>query len=241
MEENIKKIVSEFIKIPVEQINEHTVIGRPVLANSILVHRMYAAISKEGFEINNYQEIKTYAELLNRISGRQQAEKSFPSIVANNNFESYNQTHGIGIDIEEISNLPRTNDFREEEFYKMNFTNQEIAYCNIQHDPYASFCGLFALKEAIVKANSYYRSIPFNKIFVDHLEDGKPVFNGFQISISHSSNIAIAVAVKDSENFANANVVTSYNEPSKSQWLIFLLSFLAIILALVAIVLDILK
>jgi len=241
MGENIKKIVSEFIKIPVEQINENTGIGRPVLANSILVHRMYAAIAKEGFEINNYQEINNYGELLNRISGNQQAEKSFPSIVANNNFESHNQTHGIGIDIEEISNLPLTNDFREEEFYKMNFTSQEISFCNIQPDPYASFTGLFAVKEAIVKANSYYRNIPFNKIFVDHLEDGKPVFGGFQISISHTNNIAIAVAVKDSGNLATANVVSSYNEPSKSQGLIFVLSVLAIILAVVAIVLTILK
>lgn len=238
MEKNIKKIVSEFIKIPVEQINETSGIGRSVLANSILVHRMYAAIAKEGFEINNYQEINTYGELLNRISGSQPTEKSFSSFAFNNNFESNNQTHGIGIDIEEISNLPLTNDFREEEFYKMNFTSQEIAYCNIQPDSYASFTGLFAVKEAIVKANSYYRGISFNKIFVDHLEDGKPVVKGFQISISHTSTIAIAVAVKDSDNLTSANVVTSYNEPSKSPGLILLLSVLAIILALVAIALN---
>ena len=242
MEENIKKIVSEFIKIPVEQINGETGIGRSVLVNSILVLRMYAAIAKEGFVIDNYQEIKTYGELLNKISGNQK-DRNYIPIMNENALHSQikDQIKGIGIDIEEISNLPRTDDFREEAFYQLNFTSQEIAYCIIQPDPYASFCGLFAVKEAIVKASNFYKNIPFNKLFVDHLENSKPVFSGFEISISHTNSIAIAVAVKDSEIPETAKESAGFSEHSKSEGLILLLSVLAIILAVVAIVLNVLK
>lgn len=242
MEENIKQIVANYIKIPVENVHEATEIGRSVLVNSILVHRMYAAIAKEGFEINDYQEIKTYGELLNKISGSQENGNYIPVINEKElHSQTNNQMQGIGIDIEEISNLPRTDDFREEEFYKLNFTSREIAYCITHPDPYASFCGLFAAKEAIVKASNYYKNISFNKLLVDHLEDGKPVFAGFQISISHTDSIAIAVAVKEIESFVTANRDTSFNEHSQGHGLILSLSVLAIILAIVAIILGILK
>lgn len=242
MEENIKKIVSGFIKIPVEQINEGTGIGRSVLANSILVHRMYAAIAKGGFVITDYQEIKTYGELLNKINGNQETGNHIPVMTGNKSFHQTNdQKRGIGIDIEEISNLPKADDFREEEFYQLNFTSQEMAYCIIQPDPYASFCGLFAVKEAIVKASDYYSGIPFNKIFVDHLEDGKPLFDGFEISISHTNSIAIGVAVQESESQVMAREDSSPNGHSNSHGLLLLLSLLAIILAVVAIALSVLK
>ena len=240
MNENIKEIVSRYLKIPVEQINETTEIGRNALVNSILVHRMYAAIAKEGFEINNYQEIKTYGALLNKISGEMQTENLVAvSIDKNDHLQTGNQNSGIGIDIEEISNLPRTEDFREDEFYKMNFTSQEMAYSIIQPDPYGTFCGLFAAKEAIVKADNHFKSIPFNKLFVHHLEDGKPVFDGFQISISHTKDMAIGVAIKEmkKETTSPVNVavpVYSKRNPGSS-----FLIILAFILALVAIVISI--
>jgi hypothetical protein len=38
----------------------------------------------------------------------------------------------VGIDIENIASLPKTNDFRTEGFYIDNFGEKEIAYCILQ-------------------------------------------------------------------------------------------------------------
>lgn len=102
---------------------------------------------------------------------------------------------GIGIDIEAIASLPETHDFRKTEFYKMNFAPAEIAYCVLQPDPYASFAGLFAAKEAIVKAKGDYGGMEFNRIEIGHSEAGRPTHPGFNLSVSHAAGVAIAVAV----------------------------------------------
>ena len=163
MNEKVKEIVSSYLKISPESLQAETVIGRSALVNSIMVHRMYAALSKEGFAVDNFQEIRTFGDLLNKIQGTdpQTRVPIFEQIKSNRD-----SSPGIGIDIEEIANFPATIDFREDDFYLLNFTVNEIAYCGIQPEPYASFAGLFAVKEAIVKADNSYKNIPFNKIFL---------------------------------------------------------------------------
>jgi phosphopantetheine--protein transferase-like protein len=106
------------------------------------------------------------------------------------------QGAGLGIDIEAIASLPVTHDFRKEEFYKMNFTAAEIAYCVLQPDPYASFAGLFAAKEAIVKASGDYRNKTFNAIEISHSSEGRPIHPGFNLSVSHTAGLAVGVAVR---------------------------------------------
>ena len=101
----------------------------------------------------------------------------------------------IGIDIEEIAGLPVTSDFRTEVFYTDNFSEKEIAYCIMQPDPFASFAGLFAAKEAILKANNKFKDIKFRDIIITHNSLGKPHFDGAIISISHTKETAIAVAL----------------------------------------------
>src|SRR5579859_771572 len=102
----------------------------------------------------------------------------------------------LGVDIEAIDSLPRATDFRREEFYKMNFTPREIAYCILQADPYSSFAGLFAAKEALVKADAALRERPFNQLGIGHSPEGKPLYPGFALSISHAHGTAVAVAAR---------------------------------------------
>ena len=86
-------------------------------------------------------------------------------------------------------------DFRKESFYTENFTAGEMAYCILQADPYASFTGLFAAKEAILKASfTQYSTRPFNTIEISHSPEGRPLHDGFRLSISHAGNMAVAVA-----------------------------------------------
>jgi phosphopantetheine--protein transferase-like protein len=144
----------------------------------------------------------------------------------------------MGIDIEDISAMPRTNDFREAEFYKMNFASSEIAYCILQTDPYASFAGLFAVKEAIVKANNRYAKMNFNSIIVNHSMEGKPIHDSFQISISHAKDVAVAVAVEakteTSGQTADLSKTVTENKKENSS-LIFFFLIISLIISLAAI------
>jgi phosphopantetheine--protein transferase-like protein len=217
MEEKIKEIISVFTKIPVDQIGPATPIGRSTMKSSILLHRMYARLAEEGLTVDNYGNIKIFADLLaygpgsaipangqTGISGTSlpadlPARTNLPSVPA---VRDTSVTTGIGIDIEEVAGLPLTNDFRKEEFYKMNFTAAEIAYCILQPDPYSSFTGLFAAKEAIIKADGQDRFKAFSSIEIGHSPEGKPVYPGFELSISHAGKMAVAVAVPAGGNAA---------------------------------------
>jgi phosphopantetheine--protein transferase-like protein len=193
MEEQIKNIVSKYIKIPAEQITAQTVIDRSAVASSIILHRMYAQLANEGVIVLDYTIIKTFGQLTGNENGKETAFSFTESSAPTDNIN----TSSIGIDTENISAMPVVNDFREDAFYKMNFAPAEIAYCILQPNPYASFTGLFAAKEAIIKADNNYKNKPFHTIIVDHLPQGKPTFPGFQISITHTNDTAIAVAVKN--------------------------------------------
>ena len=105
----------------------------------------------------------------------------------------------------------------------------------MQPAPYASFAGLFAAKEAIVKANNANRNKPFNTITISHDAQGKPRFPGFHISLSHTENTAVAVALQiitdqHSDKDKDANTPPP---PAKSngKWL-FILSFIISVVAL---------
>jgi len=195
---DIKNIISAFIKKPAEQIAENTIIDKTVVQGSILIHRMYAEIADIGYVIDNYNEVKTFHELLQKLNNENNIkiqEKVIPSIEEKNT----SNNNSIGIDIEDVVNFKETSDYREDNFYKQNFTDKEIAYCLLQPDILQSFAGKFAAKEAIVKADNYYKKISFNQIEILNDLEGKPIFQDFQISISHTKETAVAVAFKIKE------------------------------------------
>lgn len=239
MEETIKNIISRYIKIPVDQINEHTVINRSSVTSSILLHRMYADLADSGIVIDNYLSINNYAELAGNINGSEPTDHpvvvqaySYPTLPAT--------TSGVGIDIEEIRSMPVVNDFREAEFYKMNFAASEIAYCILQPSPLASFAGLFAAKEAIVKANELYKNRPFHTIVIEHLPNGKPYYQDFNLSISHTNEVVVAIAILIINPLTGPGANPSQYPGKKfttSPQFIFIVAVIAFILSLVAILL----
>lgn len=233
MDEQIKNIIASFIKMPASQINSQTVIGRPAVASSIILHRMYAQLASNGFVVKDYSQINTVAQLFAGLHSKEPALMAPPVASIDDANDNPNQA-GIGIDMENISMLPRANDFREEPFYTMNFASAEIAYCILQTNAYASFAGLFAAKEAIIKADNTYKNAPFNSIIIQHLPKGKPIFPGFQLSISHTNEMAIAVAVKNNaSNPAPTPLVTTNGKPSLATFFsltAFLLSLILVLL-----------
>ncbi len=193
MQKSIASIVSEFTRFAEDQLISETVIDRGVIGNSILVHRMYAKLADEGYNVEAYWNIRTYGDLLAQQEGTESVVSS-PATIPHNEI-SGNSDVAIGIDAEEIARFHEVADYREDPFYAMNFSPEEIAYCILQPVAAASFAGLFAAKEAIVKAAPQYAKKPFSSLSIHHLTSGKPVCEGFEISISHTEQLAIAVAI----------------------------------------------
>lgn len=248
MENKIKSIVSVFIKVPAEQISRDTVIDRSSVNSSITLHRMYAKLAEEGIVVQDYWNIQKFDTLLERVNVNGQAMVAIPSaqeVQENSHRLQFNNeaaTMGIGIDIEEVDAMPKTNDFREDEFYKMNFSSTEIAHCILQPNPYASFAGLFAAKEAIVKANNSNKNKPFHSIVISHNQEGKPEYPGFNLSVSHTNNSAIAVALQAGANQSVSNTaMQTAPQQAKIAGGIRLLVLISFLISLAALVIALLK
>lgn len=204
--EDLKKIIAVFIKDDPESISDNTLINSKVIPGSILLHRMYAAINKAGYNVKNYSNINTYGELIASIDGKSIDIVNYSTTPVPAGGEAKVKDNSlIGVDIESIDNLPLTNDFREHEFYTDNFSVEEIAYSLLKPNPYETFAGLFSAKEALCKVNDDLRDWPFNKINIRHDETGKPIFQDYSISISHSNNYSVAVALSKN-NFQMSNI-----------------------------------
>jgi len=198
----IKEVVGKFVKMDGSKINDNVLVNRRAVGGSIMVHRMYAAIEAEfGVKIDDYSDINNFGDLLSKINGK-------PSVKIANDVNKIESTIdnplSIGIDLENISNFHEAVDFREDAFYKQNYTNEEISYCILQREPARSFAGLFAAKEALVKADNSLRRLKFNQMNIEHDSGGKPVFGNYTISISHNGDNALAVAVKLNMTGSNA-------------------------------------
>lgn len=112
--------------------------------------------------------------------------------------------YGVGIDIQSIPELfPATLalDLKADQMLRTIFTLSEISYCQTKKTPEESLTGIFAAKEAIAKAgceNPGSIEIHFNSF-------GRPCFQGYILSISHSGEYAVAVAFKEGLEALSAN------------------------------------
>lgn len=99
----------------------------------------------------------------------------------------------VGIDIQDIAQLPVCADFWEDAFYNTRFSPEEIAHCVKKENPVQSFAGIYACKEALIKCNN---ELGWNQIKLSFNAQGKPFFGNYQVSISHSGNFAVAMACR---------------------------------------------
>ena len=240
-----KEIVSQFLRVDVSEINESTLINRKALKSSIFVHRMYGMLADAGYVIKDYSDLNTFGELDKAVNNSFNIEDSdsIPLEIDKAKLlelsiplESINKGLSVGIDIETISSLPKAIDFREDGFYKENFNEKEIAYCILQANPYESFLGLFAIKEAIVKADNKFKVTKFREINITHNSVGKPQFSDMSISISHTDNIAFAVAIKNYDTY----IPNSINENQSNNKVVLLISILALLFSVLALIIGIL-
>ena len=195
-----KAIIAHFLKIPSSEINKLTVIDHTVIPSSLLLHRMYAVLTDNGFTVDDPASITTYGDFVKNILKKTERHPN-KDILKERIVSSPNEDGLlIGVDIEEIRNFELMDNYKDDPFYKSNYSLQEISYCKSRANPISSFAGLFALKEAIIKADNSYKGVPFYEIEIMHTNTGKPVFSDFSISLSHSDSYVVAVVCKLSVN-----------------------------------------
>ena len=119
------------------------------------------------------------------------------------NYLSSNENMSVGIDIENICNLPdKIFDVKNKVFRNKIFSEFEIAYSILQPDPELTLLGIFSAKESIIKAIGSRSECDFNDIEINYNNFGNPFprvkgFDSefFRLSISHSGNLAISICV----------------------------------------------
>lgn len=127
--------------------------------------------------------------------------------------------HQIGIDIQKVSELfpGAIQDPKSDPELVRIFSPGEISFAETKADPLATLAGIFAAKEALVKAgyNGAGRN-DFALLEIGHDIAGKPEINDYKISISHSGEYAIAIAAtKDEETLPNLDASVKRSEDSK--------------------------
>lgn len=98
----------------------------------------------------------------------------------------------IGTDIIRIHRVERA--CQNEHFRERVYTEAELEYCKTPQ----SFAGLYAAKEAYLKALGVGIERRLNTIEIDHDELGKPFLKGVEnsdLSISHDGDTAIATVI----------------------------------------------
>lgn len=98
----------------------------------------------------------------------------------------------IGTDIIRISRIEKS--IEKNGFKEAVFTANEIAYAKKS----GTFAGIFAAKEAYLKAAGTGINCRLNTIEILHDERGKPYINGVKncdVSISHDGDYAVATVI----------------------------------------------
>lgn len=107
----------------------------------------------------------------------------------------------VGTDIVEIARIKKLAS-QAPRFLKRVFTDEEIAYCRAKKNPWQHFAVRFAAKEAVWKALGS-QGLSLRDISVSRDAQGKPGVllkgrraAGLRLSLSHSDDYAVAVALK---------------------------------------------
>lgn len=112
------------------------------------------------------------------------------------NQSSYGIAPSVGIDIQKVDELfphPIEN-LKSNTELKEVFTLNELSYADGKAAPLDTLTGLFAAKEAIVKAGGLTLA-ELTAIEIKHCKNGRPLHDEFELSISHSEGLAVAVAL----------------------------------------------
>lgn len=125
-------------------------------------------------------------------------------------FHSTSGFVSAGIDIQRMDEIfPNGLPFDPKDSDKLKgiFTTSELSYAQSKEYPEETLTGIFCAKEAIQKASNV--KLKLNKIEVLPDKDGRPTSPGYSLSISHSGDYAIAIALTNTVSNSNSNLHTT--------------------------------
>jgi len=203
-EHQLKELLAPLLMVPADGIVRETSLAG--LNNSLGEVRLRLALKRFGIELPGRLRPLTFGALDQLLRGAMPAA-SAPAqemLIAHPVPAADGAGHlRIGLDVQDIDTLPLCHDYWEDEFYRSVFGNSEIAYAVLQPEPRIHFAGFWCAKEALRKCDASFRNIAPQDTVIAHDETGRPyllwkcprgeVRLGHAISISHASNLAMAV------------------------------------------------
>ncbi|MGE3539065.1 MAG: 4'-phosphopantetheinyl transferase superfamily protein [Candidatus Tectimicrobiota bacterium] len=214
----LQNIVATLLEVEPAAVQPELTFAGTRLQGSLARTRLYTAINQQlGIACQAAYTARTYDELHTALYGagpgspdhRTTAALVVPGPPGQRHAE---QRHGTqpgvacGIDIEMVTNLPVVADYWNEAFYSATFTPQEIAYCLLQEQPLIHFAARWCAKEALKKCDPTYLPADLRTLEVAVSPGGAPslclVAEGhstplpFAVSLSHTSQVAVAVVVQ---------------------------------------------
>lgn len=199
-----KIIILEFFsKLINSNVDEKTLIK----LSSGQAARAYAWLNNNGLSIDHnilrfgftFDQIINNAENIELKSENKSDSNEVKMPQVNEDF-----IQSIGIDIQSIAELFPANLESNTDLQNI-FTFNEIAYANTKSNPRETLTGIFSAKEAIKKSSKV--KIDFKDIEIKYDGQGAPYSSGFLISITHSKEYAVAIAIKKSRINLDAELI----------------------------------
>jgi phosphopantetheinyl transferase (holo-ACP synthase) len=133
--------------------------------------------------------------------------------------------HSIGIDIQSVDELFPNGmpvDPKADSELIGIFTVAELSYAQSKENPLETLTGIFSIKEAVKKACEH----PINLLDVEVSwnKDGAPIVSGYAISISHSRNYAVGIALRDDLNNSVAKLIEPSHEKKNNSFFAHIVS-----------------
>ena len=117
------------------------------------------------------------------------------------------EIYGIGTDIIEISRIREAIN-RTSSFKRKVYTEKEIEYIEKKKEPYASYAGRFAAKEAVSKAlGTGMRGFSLNDVEILNDELGKPTVTLYNNLLNHVEDLKIQISISHSREYAVSTVI----------------------------------
>ena len=117
------------------------------------------------------------------------------------------EIYGIGTDIIEISRIREAIN-RTSSFKRKVYTEKEIEYIEKKKEPYASYAGRFAAKEAVSKAlGTGVRGFSLNDVEILNDELGKPTVTLYNNLLNHAEGLKIQISISHSREYAVSTVI----------------------------------
>jgi len=180
-------------------------LNRPVNESTLITltsaqkSRFHSWLTEKQINFDDSRLIKqfTLAELLDS-SNNPNASSSAKSDAApvNNRHNDFIATSAVGIDIQNIDEIfPEAlpSDLKADQTLASIFTPKELSYAASKDNPRQTLAGIFAAKEAILKASNFVRNL--NEIEILPNQNGRPTCASHNLSISHSADYVIAIAI----------------------------------------------